>query len=406
MAISTYNHINKVFTKVVSDFDNFYNSRRRILFHLLFWLCLLLIYTVDLLLVNSTFNINITFVLALRQILQSVFAFYFICYLVIPKLIISGKYIAGIIGVLIPIVLAPLINYFVFVIFFKLLLTDELSSEYIKMGLFVNNPHSILSFKQMILSFMPLVLRTMPAFVMKLLVSTVRYFHNSGQQQEREHELERNNLQLEINFLKSQMNPHFFFNTLNNIYSYVFLKDDKALSLITDLSEIMQYTLYATKEAFVPLDQELKFLEHYLSLEKTRYEEQDCIIKFDFDYANTKGRLIAPLILFPFLENAFKHGIRLNKERGWLEGNVSVRNGSLYFYITNNKTNIAVSNAEKSVFNEEIVGGIGVSSTIRRLYLLYPEKHKLIIDDQENSYSVSLKINCRKDEPKVAMHYS
>ena len=398
----------KILNKIVSDFENFY-GKRRIVFHVMFWICLLSIYTVDLLLVNSAFNINITFVLALRQILQSVFAFYFICYLVVPKFIMQGSYIPGILCLLIPFLLAPLINYLTFIIFFKLLLTDKLSSEYISLGLFVKNPQSIFSINQMVLGFMPLILRTMPAFVMKLLVSTVRYFHNSRQQQEREHELERNNFQLEINFLKSQMNPHFFFNTLNNIYSYVYLKDEKALGLISDLSEIMQYTLYATRDTLVPLEQELRFLEHYISLEKTRYDEKNGAIEFDFNYNNMEEQKVAPLLLFPFLENAFKYGPGRNKKTGWLKATAKMKNGSLYFYVENNKPQPAFQpSLKEKVFlkNQPVIGGIGVSSTARRLSLLYKDKHELVINDDTDIYSVSLKLKCRKDEPKVAMHYS
>lgn len=365
-------------------------------------------YTIDLLLVNPSFNINITFVLACRQIFQSAFAFYFICYLVIPKLIIKGRYFAGIIGLLIPVMLAPLINYLVFIIFFKLLLTDKLSLEYIKLGLFIKSPQSIFSIDQMVLSFMPLLLRTMPAFVMKLLVSTVRYFYNSKQQQQREHELEKSNFQLEINFLKSQMNPHFFFNTLNNIYAYVYLKDEKALDLITNLSEIMRYTLYATKDPFVPLDQELRFLEHYINLEKIRYNEKNEAIQFDFIYRNMEGLKVAPLLLFPFLENAFKYGIGRNKKTGWLKGKAEIKNGSLYFFVENNKPKPSFQPPSKEkVFlkDQPAIGGIGVSSTVRRLSLLYRDKHELVINDGIDIYSVALKLKCRKDEPKIAMPY-
>ena len=399
----------KILNKIVSDFDNFYNSRRRILFHLLFWLCLLLIYTVDLLLINSGFNINISFVLSVREVATSIFAFYFICYFVIPRLFLSGKYVVGVIALLIPFILAPLINYLTFIILDPWLLRDKVSSEYIERGLFVENLNSAFAHRSIILGFMPLILRTMPAFVMKLLVSTVRYFYNNRQQQERELELERNNFQLEINFLKSQMNPHFFFNTLNNIYSYVYLKDEKALDLISDLSEIMQYTLYATRDTLVPLEQELRFLEHYISLEKTRYDEKNGAIEFDFNYKNMEEQKVAPLLLFPFLENAFKYGPGRNKKTGWLKATAEMKNGSLYFYVENNKPQPAFQpSIKEKIFlkDQPAIGGIGISSTVRRLSLLYKDKHELVINDSVDIYSVSLKLKCRKDEPKVAMHYS
>jgi len=365
-----------------------------------------LIYTVDILLINSAFNINIAFVLALRQIAQSVFAFYFICYMVIPRCLFKRRYIVGFFGLLVPFVLAPFINYLVFILSFKILLTDKLSLKYIELGLFVNDLKSILDWHFFIVGLMPVVLRTMPAFVLKLLVSAIRYFDNARKQQERQHELERSNYQLEINFLKSQMNPHFLFNTLNNIYSSVYFKDEKALDQIADLSEIMQYTLYATRDSLVRVEQELQFLEHYICLEKNRFNENNITIQFDFNYENMEGFKIAPLLLFPFVENAFKYGPSLNKKNGSLYATAEMKNGSLHFFIENNKSkpSFHFSSKEKVILkNQPVIGGIGVASTARRLSLLYKDKHELIINDNPGSYSVFLKIQCKQDEPKVAM---
>jgi sensor histidine kinase YesM len=408
MVIQRNNQANKVFIRIVSDFDNFYNHSRRILFHWLFWLCLLSIYTIDTLLINSAFNINIAVVLALRQVAQSVFAFYFICYWVIPRLFVQGRYIAGFFGILVPFVLAPFINYLVFLLFYKILLTDKLSLKYIELGLFVNDLKSVVDWHFFIVSFMPVVLRTMPAFVLKLLVSVIRYFDNDRKQQERQHELERSNFQLEINFLKSQMNPHYFFNTLNNIYSSVYLKDEKALDQIADLSEIMQYTLYATRDSFVPVDLVLRFLEHYINLEKNRFNENHGAIQFDFNYKNMEGFMIVPLLLFPFLENAFKYGPYHNKKSGWLYARAEMKNGSLDFFVENNKPKPAFQPLLKEkvfIRDQPAIGGIGVGITVRRLSLLYKDKHQLIINDKTDVYSVSLKLKCRQDEPKVAMPY-
>src|SRR5690348_6946266 len=124
-----------IFERIFGDFERFY-GRRRIVLHVAFWTSLLSIYILDLLLVNSAFNLNIAFVLALRQVLQSIFAFYFICYLVIPKLLLKGHYFSGISSLLIPFLLAPLINYLTFITFSKLLLSDKTSLEYVNLGLF------------------------------------------------------------------------------------------------------------------------------------------------------------------------------------------------------------------------------------------------------------------------------
>jgi sensor histidine kinase YesM len=170
----------------------------------------------------------------------------------------------------------------------------------------------------------------------------------------------------------------------------------------------MQYTLYATRDTLVLLEQELRFLEHYIGLEKTRYDEKNGAIEFDFNYTNMEGQKLAPLLLFPFLENAFKYGPGGNKKTGWLKATAEMKNGSLYFFVENNKPQPAFQPPLKEkVFlkDQPAIGGIGVSSTVRRLSLLYKGKHELVINDDTDIYSVSLTLKCRKDEPKIAVSY-
>lgn len=396
-----YRKVNNFFNRVAINFDNFYSWKRRIFFHILFWTFLLSIYTFDMLLVNTGFTINIAFVLSLRQIVQSIFAFYFICYLVIPKLITQGKFVLGIPALFIPFIVAPSINYIVFIATHNALLSDKVSAGLIQRGMFVHDFHSLFDSRSISLSFMPIILRTMPAFLMKLLVSTIRFFSNANKQKIKQHTLEMENLQLEVNFLKSQMNPHYLFNTLNNIYSYVFLKDDRALSMITDLSEVMRYTLYESKEIVVPLERELRFMEYYLDMEKMRNEDNNAQIEFHIDCTLTGEYVIAPLILFPFVENAVKYGINQDKVSGWMRVSIAAAGGELVFSVRNSKAPYKIKVRET---NKEHAGGIGIDSTKRRLNLLYPG-HKLIIEDTADTYSVLLKIKCLKNEPEIAMHH-
>lgn len=404
-----YRHtkINNFFKRVISDFDGYYNRRRRIFFHILFWSFLLAVYMFDLLLVNSGFTINIAFVLAFRQIAQNILLFYFTCYFIFPKLLYRGRYIAGIILLSIPFLLAPAVNYLAFKIFYKLLLENKVGELYIDLGLFARDFHSIFKKEEITLSFMPILLRTMPAFLVKMLVSTIRFFSNAGKQKIKQHELEMQNLQLEVNFLKSQMNPHYLFNTLNNIYSYVFLKDERALSMISDLSEVMQYTLYESREIVVPLERELRFIEHYLRMEKTRNSGKGAVIEFTCDHADTQEYVIAPLIFFPFVENAIKYGINLNKRFGYVRIHIeSDGEGSVTLNVKNSKTNPSLFRARNNDIGKREAGGIGLSVTKRRLAVLYPSAHELTIDNKEDEYAVLLKIQCVKNEPEITVPYS
>lgn len=346
---------------------------------------------------NPAFTPGISFVVVFQEILRSIFAFYFISHLVFP-LFFRKRYFLGLIGLLVPILLAPLINYIVFISLRKLLLIDKRSLEFIKYGLFDQNINDIFQLHKILHGIMPLVYSTMPAFIAKLLISIIGYFQEVNLLQHKEHELEKENLQLEINFLKSQMNPHFLFNSLNNIYAYVALNDIKALELITNLSEMLQYTLYGTKDSMVALEKELKFLENYINLEHIRYNDKNCTIEYNFNYNNVNKYRIAPLLLFPFVENSFKHGISTNKKNGWLKADAKMEGDILLFRIENNKRP-----SDDIAIDKKDFGGIGVSNTQRRLAVLYEQKHELLITETKDSYVVLLKITCTKNESKFKM---
>lgn len=392
------------FLKNISvDFGQFYSQKRRLSVHILFWLCLLAVYTANLKIINTGFTLSIAFVLAFRQIVQSVFLFYFIAYLVIPKLFLRGRYLAGIVTIFLPFLFAPTINYLSFKLFYPLLLRDKIAEDYINLGLFVKDSNSIFNSQEIILSFMPTLLRTLPAFIMKLLVSTIHFFSNTIRQKKKQHQLEMENLHLEVNFLKSQMNPHYLFNTLNNIYSYTYLKDDRALGLLSDLSEVLSYTLYESKETFVSLDKELIFLEHYVNLEKAQMKDDGSRLVAHIDRQGADDLKIAALLLFPFVENAIKHGIECDKKSGWLKLHISVRDGRLSFMLKNSKPKY---DTFKVAADGKIIGGVGIATSKRRLDLLYPSKHDIRIENTKNTYAVYLTIKCLSNEPNPELHYS
>ncbi len=192
-------------------------------------------------------------------------------------------------------------------------------------------------------------------------------------------------MKLERDFLKAQLNPHFLFNTLNSIYALSLRKDDKAPQTITQLSEMMRYTLYESDAQLVPVEKELDYIQNYVKLERTRYK-QNANIVCQIDDPQIDGQLIAPLLTFNFIENAFKYGLKKRNE-GFVKMHISVADGVFNFSILNDKGEKQTSTG---------FGGIGLANVNKRLELLYPGNHELTIEDRGNSFYVGLAIKLQK----------
>lgn len=194
-------------------------------------------------------------------------------------------------------------------------------------------------------------------------------------------------LQTELNFLKSQINPHFLFNTLNNLYSIAEKHEVKELSKgITELASLMRYMLYESNVDEVPLQRELSYLESYIEIEQLRISEDDDImvnLKTEGDIERVK---IAPVLLIPFVENAFKHGINL-KERSIIDIRLSVKNDKLYFLVKNKIFRLRE--------NSHGSNGIGLHNVQRRLELLYPDRHELTTSAEDGYFTVYLNLNLK-----------
>lgn len=196
-------------------------------------------------------------------------------------------------------------------------------------------------------------------------------------------ELQTETMQSELKFLRSQVNPHFLFNTLNSLYALTLKKSDKAPEIVIKLSEIMRYMLYECNERTVPLEKEIKYMGNYIELEKLRHGK-DADISFKCE-GEVKNQKIAPLIFIPFFENSFKHGISNQLKKGYVHINLQVRDNETELDISNSK-------APKAEENDDHSGGIGLENVKRRLHLLYPGKHQLKITEDEQQYNVHLEI--------------
>lgn len=186
----------------------------------------------------------------------------------------------------------------------------------------------------------------------------------------------------ELKYLKSQINPHFLFNCLNSIYSLTLKKSDDAPETVLKLSEMLRYILYEAGEKKVTIEKELNYLKNYLELEKIRMGNRGTIT-FD-THTDDDNYLIEPMLLMPFVENSFKHGLNLQATDGWVAIVLNIEAGKLSFSISNNK------GKNRLKIPVETVGGIGIENVKKRLVLLYPTRHTLTINETEEVYKVDL----------------
>jgi len=185
----------------------------------------------------------------------------------------------------------------------------------------------------------------------------------------------------ELQLLKAQVHPHFLFNTLNNIYSFSLERSPKTPDLILKLSSLLSYMLTDCKTEEVRLEKEIEIMKNYIDLERERYGN-----KIDITW-NVEGKIkdtfIAPLLLLPFLENAFKHGASEQIEKSWLSVDISVKRDVLRCKITNSK-NEYVPYSQK---------GIGIANVKKRLELIYPGNYELSLNDEGRFFVVALLVN-------------
>lgn len=186
----------------------------------------------------------------------------------------------------------------------------------------------------------------------------------------------------ELALLKSQVNPHFFFNTLNNLYGLVVEKSPQAPEVVLKLSDMMRYTIYEGKEELVNLKDEVNYLESYIELHKIRYQKK---VDIQFIHALEQELKIAPLLFIILLENAFKHGVEGLTEKAYIHMDLKTKNNEVFFTIENNY--------EPNNTNQK--GGIGLDNLKQRLAHIYPNRHELKIEKTDTIYKAHLNLDLR-----------
>lgn len=223
-------------------------------------------------------------------------------------------------------------------------------------------------------------------FITSFLVSGfavgIRYAESAVRKEEEIKELEKEKLNSELALLKNQVSPHFFFNTLNNIYSLIEINGKDAQEAVLSLSKMMRYMLYESEQGNTRLSREIEFMKGYIDLMKLRLSDRvSLMVSFPDEYEDQD---LPPLLFIPFIENAFKHGVS-SAGSSFIDIALGVEDGMITFFANN-----SISRRESG--GPQVDSGIGLDNVRKRLALLYPGRHDLRIDHKEKIYSVKLTV--------------
>lgn len=217
-----------------------------------------------------------------------------------------------------------------------------------------------------------------------LIASTGKLFGYWYKNQKDKQELAKEKLKAELNFLKAQIHPHFLFNTLNNLYVLSRKKPEEASELIMRLSEILRFLLYECDSEYIPVEKEIEIIKNYIELEKIRYGDS---LSVEFQTAGSFiNKKIAPVMLLPFVENTFKHGVSNKIDNKWIR---------IFINITNDEIRCIFENSKETTQSEDEMNykeGIGLNNVRRRLDIIYGSKHKLIINNNTDTFKTILEI--------------
>lgn len=227
-----------------------------------------------------------------------------------------------------------------------------------------------------------IVQTTATTLLIVLFVGMLRFAVDWFEFEARKNEVENERLTAELNFLKAQINPHFLFNTLNNLYYLAYTKSENTTEVVAKLSQMMRYMIYDSNHPRVLLSKELEYMENYISLERLRLNNQipiSLIVEGPIENV-----WIAPLVFITFLENAFKHGVNNSHPGSWVRAEIQIRGNECIYIVANSKPPANTVSTEKS--------GIGLQNVKRRLELSYPGQFDIKVSDYPDSYTVQLKL--------------
>ena len=301
---------------------------------------------------------------------------YFNLYYLIPRLLEKGKYVQYISLLLFTIIITAICIVFGYYV-------SALWSDQTFMELWGVKPKDFFHFFKV---------STLPSTVASTtLAMSIKLTKSWISAKRREKLLEKEKLETELKFLKSQFNPHFLFNTINSIFVLIHKNPDMASESLAKFSDLLRYQLYECNEHKIPLKQELSYLKNYIELERLRRDNDNLEITLQIEPERSLYLSIAPFVLIPFIENAFKHVSRMRDQKNWIKVDLSTDHHHLHFTVINS---VSASNSRAREFID--YHGIGLKNVQRRLDLIYPGEHKLAIDQNENQFRIMLSLWLRE----------
>ncbi|MCU4158106.1 histidine kinase [Carboxylicivirga sp. A043] len=326
----------------------------------------------------------------LRTLIASVVIFYINAYWLLPRFIARGQYLKYLGGILVTLFVTGIIFHS----------TDRrkgvppaFAHHDMEWEQVIENDRFLSENKELIYQpfrpklkdrrFLGMSMMGIPSFIAMLFISTLFWIYSDSRQR-KQHELSlvNQNLVNEMKFLKSQMNPHFLFNALNNIYSLSMLHSIKTPEMVLKLSAMLRYVLYESEDVKVKLGKEVDYIKNFIEFQRIKIEGIPNI-HIDIDRAD-RMKMIEPMLLIPFVENSFKHSKIEDTERGWISMTLTTSENEIYFEVSNSVPSKKMA-ADKN-------SGIGVENVKRRLQYLYPGHHSVDIQMDEKQYNLHLKI--------------
>jgi len=340
--------------------------------HFLFWMAVFFYHLLRIGIMMPAVNTLHSMLLLLKytmvnSMIINPFLTYSIVYFLIPKYFNRKKYFFFSGGMLIVILL---------ILFYYFIINWLNLNSAVRHAIGLSNGFLITTFK-------PGFIRAFgnPPLITGLFLSlkTLKNWHLEQLKTER---LAKENASAELQLLKAQIHPHFLFNTLNNIYSFSLYRSPHAGTLVKKLSGMLGYMINECNEKLVPLEKEITLIQDYMGLEKVRYGER---LRMEVEiHGDFKNKLIAPLLMIPFIENSFKHGTSQMLGHPWIKLEITTVKNQLFFKLSNSKPSIISSNGQNK--------GIGLLNVKKRLKLLYPGKHQLDISSTEEMFTVNMQI--------------
>jgi len=302
-----------------------------------------------------------------------IFLSYTLMYFLIPRYIVKGRYLLAVFWLVVLVLatgcLSAIVSLYVLFPVKEALLPSHLIVRY--------RPSDSPGLSAFYLSLLAGLRGGLSVGGIAAAIKLMKHWYTEGQRNLR---LQKENAESQLQILKAQVHPHFLFNTLNNIYSFTQNTSSTASAMVMGLSDILRYMLYECNKPLVPLAKELKMTEEYIDLERIRYGNA---LEMDINLpGDTDGLHVAPLMLLPFIENCFKHGISNILDQPWLSLHVTIEDRTMTMKLLNSKP------ARPS----HRTPGIGIDNVRKRLALLYPGKHELVINEEEEVFIVILKL--------------